>query len=132
VDSFNWIWLVVVIVAVVWGQLRKLGSNVRAMQASQQARLAAMQAAADAAAAGAPPPAAAYAPASPPPGAAPAPPRRPLPSLASVQPAPPPTPGPGIPVSSTRAFLRGAFADPAHARHAVILAEVLSKPNALR
>jgi hypothetical protein len=130
VDSFNWIWLVVVIIAVVWGQLRKLGSNVRAMQASQQAQLAAMQAAADAAAAAPSPPAAASAP-PPRPAAAPAPPR-PLPHLVSVQPAAPATPGPGIPVSSTRAFLRGAFGDPAHARHAVILAEILAKPPALR
>ena len=129
-DSFNWIWLVVVIVAVVWGQLRKLGTNVRAMQASQQAQLAAAQAAADAAAAG-PARAAASAP-PPPPAAAPAPPRRPPPNVMAVQPAPPVAAAPGAPVSSTRTFLRGAFGDPAHARHAVILAEVLSKPNALR
>jgi hypothetical protein len=131
VDSFNWIWLVVVIVAVVWGQLRKLGTNVRAMQASQQAQLAA-DAGRSGRSRGRPCAAPRRTRRPPPPAAAPAPPRRPLPSLASVQPAPPVAAAPGAPVSSTRAFLRGAFGDPAHARHAVILAEVLSKPNALR
>jgi hypothetical protein len=128
VDSFNWIWLVVVIIAVVWGQMRKLGSNVRTVQAGQEARLAAMQAAADAAMVSAPPPVAASAPPRPSP-AAPAPPRRPMPGLVTAQPTPPVPP---IPVTSTRTFLRAAFGDPAHARHAVILAEVLAPPPALR
>jgi hypothetical protein len=139
-EHANWIVIALIVFFAVSGRIGKIGKSVQKAQARAQAAQSAyteqMQAA-QAAAAPPPPPA-------PPaqminvtptgvpqrtiqarmPGARPAPAPRPA-TVATVA-------DDSAPAGSTRAFVHEAFHDPAHARRAIILAELLSPPVALR
>jgi hypothetical protein len=129
-DSLQWaishaggaIWLI----AIVGGMVRWAARKQKALLARQAARARqALQPPASAAAAPPPVPALQSVQAPPPPQ-----PRavfvRPGPARAVVAPGDPP------PAAASSPVLRGAFGDAAHARTAVILAEVLAPPVALR
>lgn len=129
-DNFNWLPLAIIAVLVLAGQGRKLVAAGRspAAQAARQAYLQA-QAEAERAAAAAVPvrPAAPVAAAALRPAVVATP--RPLPVM--MQPAGG-APTAALPAPPMHTFIRAAFADPAHARRAIILAEILLPPPALR
>lgn len=142
-DNFNWLPLAIIAVVFLAGQGRKLVAGSRQMQATQADRQAQLQAAADQAAAQAAGAAqaaqaaavrSAAATAGAAVRAAPTPPR-PLPLLRTpsvpFQPAAA-APAHAQPMSAGHNFIRGAFADPIHARRAVVLGEILLPPPALR
>jgi hypothetical protein len=126
VDNFNWLPLLIIAVIVLAGQGRKLVAGARspAAQAARQAYLQAAQAEAERAAAAAVP----VRPAAPRPAVVPTPPR----PLRAMMPPAGSAPTAALPAPPMHTFIRAAFADPAHARRAIVLAEILLPPPALR
>jgi hypothetical protein len=139
-DHVNWIVIAIIVFFAVTGRIGKITKSVQNAQGRAQAAQIAytqqLQAAAQAAA---------PAPPAPPPQPRPminvtptgvpqrtVQARMPGPRPAPAPPNPVPPPAAAAPAGSTQAFFHAAFRDPAHAQRAIILAEVLGPPPALR
>lgn len=137
-DNVPWLPIAIIVIFALAGQSRKLLGGSRKMQAGQPDRQAQLQAAAAAQAAQAAQAAAvraAAAAAGAAVRAAPAPPPpMPPPLRTSSTPYQPAIPikAQVQPAHSGHNFIRDAFADPIHARRAVVLGEILLPPPALR
>jgi hypothetical protein len=126
VSAANWIFLAFIAIAFLARNIGKISPPARTAAPGAPAPVPPPGYAAAPMPAPPPPPAAPAMQAAPPPPPRPVPPRpSPMPNVSLTVPAPPSA-------LTTRAFLRDAFANPAHARHAVILSELLGPPLALR